>query len=167
MSDPFLGEIRIISFSQAPKGWALCNGQLMQINQNQALFSLLGTMYGGNGQTTFGLPDFRGRVPVHVGSGYIQGQGGGEPTHTLTISELTAHIHVAQAYGQNGDTVVPTGNVVGTVNNLYAGFGGGGQTTLIPATIGNTGGSQAHENRQPYLALNFAIALIGIFPSRN
>lgn len=167
MSDPFLGEIKIISWNYVPQGWAFCNGQQMPINQNQALFALLGTMYGGNGQTTFALPDFRGKVPIHVGAGYTQGQTGGEQAHTVTASEMPQHIHIAQAYSQNGDSVVPTGNVVGTVNNLYAPVGAGGLVTLAPGSVSNVGGSQAHNNMQPYLVLNFMIALIGIFPSRN
>lgn len=167
MSEPFLGEIKIISWNYAPKGWAFCNGQFLPINQNQALFSLLGTMYGGNGQTTFALPDFRGRAPIHVGAGFTQGQAGGQPSHTVTMSEMPQHFHIAQAYSQNGDNVAPTGNLLGTVNNLYAAFGGAGQTTLAPGGVGNTGGSQPHQNMQPYLVLNFIIALQGIFPSRN
>ena len=167
MSDPFLGEIKIISWNYVPQGWAFCNGQFLPINQNQALFALLGTMYGGNGQTTFALPDFRGKVPMHVGAGFTQGQTGGEQAHTVTLQEMPQHIHFAQAYSQNGDSVAPAGGVLGTVSSLYAGFGGAGQTTLAPGTIGNVGGSQPHNNMQPYLVLNFMIALIGIFPSRN
>jgi len=167
MSDPFLGEIKIISWNYVPQGWAFCNGQQMPINQNQALFSLLGTMYGGNGQTTFALPDFRGKVPIHIGAGFIQGQTGGEAAHTVTISEMPAHTHTAQGYSQNGDQFVPTGNIMGTVNGLYAGPGAGSKVSLAPGTIGNVGGSQPHNNMQPYLVLNFMIALIGIFPSRN
>ena len=167
MSDPFMAEIRIISWNFPPKGWAFCNGQLMQINQNQALFSLLGTTYGGNGQTTFGLPDLRGKTPIHFSAGFTLGQTGGETAHTLTINEMPQHIHFAQAYSQNGDNVAPTSNTLGTVNNLYASAGGGGLTTLSPTTLGNAGGSQAHENMMPYLVLNFVIALVGIFPSHN
>jgi microcystin-dependent protein len=167
MSDPFMAEIKIISWNYAPKSWAFCNGQLMPINQNQALFALLGTTYGGNGQTTFALPDFRGRVPVHIGQGHTLGERGGEAAHTLIQSEMPQHIHVAQAYSQNGDTVTPTGACVGTVNNLYAAFGGGGLTTLVPSSISNVGGSQPHQNMMPYLVLNFVIALQGIFPSQN
>ncbi len=167
MSDPFLGEIRIVGFNFAPKGWAMCNGQLMQINQNQALFSLLGTTYGGNGQTTFALPDFRGKAPIHFGAGFIQGQTGGEQAHTVTQSEMPAHIHIAQGFNANGDQVIPTGNVIGSVNGLYGGPGAGSKVTLSPATIGNVGGSQAHNNMQPYLVLNFIVALQGIFPSKN
>ena len=167
MAEPFLSELRIMSFVFAPKGWALCNGQLLPINQNQALFSLLGTTFGGDGRVNFALPDLRGRVPIGVGSGHILGERGGEQAHTLTLTELPTHIHVAQASSQNGDTVVPTSNLLGPANNLYAAFGGGGQVTLAPGSIGNVGGSQPHLNMQPYLVLTFCIALIGIFPSRN
>jgi microcystin-dependent protein len=169
MSQPFLGEIKIISWNYAPKGWAFCNGQFLPINQNQPLFALFGTMYGGNGQTTFALPDLRGRAPVHVGAGSFTTQGTvlGQASHTLTISELPQHLHLAQGYSQNGDQVVPTGNVLSVVTGLYAGPGSGSLTTLNPASISNVGGSQPHENRMPYLVLNFIVALIGIFPSRN
>jgi microcystin-dependent protein len=167
MADPFMGEIKIIGWNYAPKGWAFCNGQLMQINQNQALFSLLGTMYGGNGQTTFALPDFRGRVPVHIGQGLNQGQAGGQSAHTVTISEMPQHLHVAQGINVNGDQVGPGGNVLSIVTGLYAGAGSGNLVALNAASVTNVGGSQAHENRQPYLALNFIIALVGVFPSKN
>src|SRR5438270_8056636 len=117
MSEPFMGEIKIISWNFAPKGWAFCNGQFLPINQNQALFSLFGTMYGGNGQTTFALPDLRGRVPVHIGGSLnVQGQTGGQAAHTLTQSEMPQHIHVAQGFSQNGDQPAPTGNTLGTVD---------------------------------------------------
>ena len=167
MGTPFMGEIKIISWNFAPKGWAFCNGQFLPINQNQALFSLFGTMYGGNGQTTFALPDLRGRVPIHVGAGFIQGQAGGQPFHTVTISEMPAHFHVAQGYSQNGDVVVPGGALLGTVNNMYLAPAGASLVALNPGTIGNVGGSQPHENRMPSLALNFIVALQGVFPSRN
>jgi microcystin-dependent protein len=166
MSEPFLGEIKIISWNFPPKGWAFCNGQFLPINQNQALFSLFGTMYGGNGQTTFALPDLRGRAPIHVGSGFTQGQAGGESAHTLNIQELTSHNHFAQGFDQNGDQVVPGGNVLGTVNNLYNAVGGS-LVSLNAGTISNVGGSQPHENRMPFLVLNYIVALQGIFPSRN
>ena len=166
MSQPFLGEIKIISWNFPPKGWAFCNGQLLQINQNQALFALLGTMYGGNGQTTFALPDFRGKAPIHVGAGFTQGQTGGETAHTLTVSEMPQHVHVAQASSQNGDQAAPTGNLLGPFVGLYA-APAQNLVALNPATITNVGGSQPHQNMMPYLVLNFVIALIGIFPSRN
>ena len=166
MSEPFLGELKIVSFNFPPKGWALCNGQFLPINQNQALFSLLGTMYGGNGQTTFALPDLRGRMPIHVGGGFDnQGQTGGETAHTLTMNEMPQHIHFLNAATADGDTPVATGNMLAAFNNGYA--GASNLTTLLPASISNVGGSQAHENMSPYLVLNYIIALQGIFPSRN
>ena len=172
MSEPFLAEIKIISWNFPPKGWALCNGQQLPINQNQALFSLLGTTYGGNGQTTFALPDFRGRAPIHVGAGFIQGQAGGQEFHTVTTSEMPAHSHFLQASTQQANQatlVTPPGN---TPNILAAVTGAqyanaASLTTLTPDTISNVGGSQPHENRMPFLVLNFIIALQGIFPSRN
>lgn len=167
MSTPFLGEIKIIAWNYAPKGWALCNGQFLPINQNQALFSLLGTMYGGNGQTTFALPDFRGRSPLHVGSGFTQGQAGGQTAHTLTISEMPQHIHFFNSKNVPATASAPDGTVViaNSPSNAYASPG-----TLVSMAnnlVSNVGGSQPHENRQPYLVLNFIIALQGIFPSQN
>jgi len=166
MSSPFLGEIRIMSFNFPPKGWALCNGQTMAINQNQALFSLLGTTFGGNGQTTFALPNLQGRVPTHTGGqGHFLGEAGGEQAHTLSISELPTHAHVASAISDLADTNASTGNLLAGVNNGYA--GPAALTTLIPSTIANVGGSQAHLNMQPFLVLSFCIALQGIFPSAS
>jgi microcystin-dependent protein len=167
MSTPFLGEIKIISWNFAPQGWAFCNGQFLPINQNQALFSLLGTMYGGNGQTTFALPDFRGKVPIHVGSGHTQGEVGGQPAHTLTLSELPQHIHFMQVTNNTGTTQNPGNSVIlsKSVANSFGGF-----TEVVAMNAGSitaVGGSQPHENRQPFLVLNFIIALQGIFPSRN
>ncbi len=181
MSTPFLGEIKIVSFNFAPKGWALCNGQLLPINQNQALFSILGTTYGGDGRVNFALPNFRGRAPIHVGNGFTEGQAGGQEAHTITQSEMPAHNHFLMA-----STAVVTATAANTTPAatkvlapaVAAKQGGGTQnvnifgngaanTTLNPGTMGNTGGSQAHENRQPYLVLNFCIALQGIFPSQN
>lgn len=168
MSTPFMGEIKIVSFNFPPKGWAFCNGQLLPINQNQALFALFGTMYGGNGQTNFALPDMRGRVPIHQGSSLsVQGQRGGESAHTLTQSEMPQHLHVGQGYSQNGDQVVPTGNLLCQLTGLYQGSGAGSLVALNAASISPIGGSQPHENRMPYLVLNFIVALQGIFPSQN
>jgi microcystin-dependent protein len=167
MAEPFLSEIRIMSFNFAPRGWALCNGQLLPINQNQALFSLLGTTYGGNGQTNFALPDLRGKTPIHTGGqiGTLLGQAGGQASHTLINSEMPAHTHIAQGSNNDGDNVIPTSNVFGVVAGLYG--PPAALTSLQPAAISNVGGSQPHENRQPFLTLNFCIALQGIFPSRN
>ena len=165
MAEPFLSEIRIMSFNFAPKGWAMCNGQLLPINQNQALFSLLGTTFGGNGQTTFALPDIRGRVPIHVGSGHILGQAGGEQAHTLSASEMPQHTHAAMAASVNSDNAFPTSNNLAVAANLYG--PPASLTTVHATTVTNVGGSQAHLNMQPYLTLTFCIALQGIFPSPN
>jgi microcystin-dependent protein len=165
MTDPFLGQVQMMSFNFAPKGWAQCNGQLMPINQNQALFSLLGTTFGGDGKTTFGLPEMRGRAPTHVGPDFVLGQKTGETTHTLTAAEIGEHTHTAQASGNDAAVAAPGGNVLGGTANLYA--NPDALQALIPATISPQGGSQPHENRQPYLAVNFCIALQGIFPAQN
>lgn len=170
MAEPFLSEIRMFSFVYAPRGWALCNGQLLPINQNQALFALLGTNYGGNGQTTFGLPDLRGRVPIHVGSGHALGERAGEQAHTLTISELPTHQHTVNAFDGATDSNSTSGAggfwaKTADASSLY--FSGNANQAMIPATITNVGGSQAHLNMQPFLTISFCIALQGIFPSQN
>lgn len=166
MAEPFLSEIRIMSFGFAPKGWASCNGQLMPINQNQALFSLLGTTYGGDGRVNFALPNLQGRTPIHVGNGHTLGESGGEQSHTLSISELPTHPHLVNASSAVGNSATATGNVLASPTNLsYA--TPSNLAALIPSTVGNVGGSQAHDNMQPSLTLNFCIALQGIFPSRN
>lgn len=166
MATPFLAEVKIISWNFAPKGWALCNGQLLPINQNQPLFSILGTTYGGDGRTTFALPDLRSRAPVHQGAGWTEGQRAGEEAHTLVQSEMPAHNHVAQASSTNADQTNPAGNILAASNTpMY--HAPTNATTLHPASVTNVGGSQAHENMQPNLVLNFIIALIGIFPTRN
>ena len=166
MAEPFLSEIRIFSFSYNPQGWAKCDGQLLPINQNQALFSLLGTTYGGNGQTNFALPDLRGRVPIHVGGGLVLGQKAGEETHTLIVSEMPTHTHQAKA-SANGPTVPPPTSNFWASNTGFTPYGTTGDTAMSPQAIGNAGGSQPHENRSPYLTLNCCIALQGIFPSPN
>jgi len=165
MAEPFLAEIRMMSFEFAPKGWALCNGQLLPINQNQALFSLLGTTFGGDGRVNFALPDLRARVPIHVGSGHTLGERGGEQAHTLSINELPTHGHVVQASPSTGDAVNPTGAVLAAASNVYR--AADNPTSLDPASVTNVGGSQAHLNMQPFLTLSFCIALQGIFPSPN
>lgn len=167
MSEPFLAEIKIMAFSFAPKGWALCNGQILPINQNQALFSLLGTTYGGNGQTTFALPDLRGRTPVHTGPTVTLGQKAGEENHTVINSEMPAHNHPVSASSTQSDAPVPAGNLLGAdTTSIYA-PADANLVALVPGTISTAGGSQPHNNMQPYLTLNFCIALQGIFPSRN
>ncbi|HEX8626496.1 MAG TPA: tail fiber protein [Allosphingosinicella sp.] len=165
MSEPFLAELRLMSFAFAPKGWAMCNGQLMPINQNQALFSLLGTTYGGDGRVNFGLPDLRGRVPIHFRGSHTLGEKAGTETVTVTQAQMPQHIHFFQANSTPGNTPNPTNNVLASNNNLYT--APANLTNLNPATISSTGGSQPHENRQPYLVLNYCIALQGIFPSQN
>ena len=154
-----------MSFNFAPKGWAMCNGQLLPINQNQALFSLLGTTFGGNGQTTFALPDSRGRVPMHSGAGHTLGEKGGEQAHTISLAELPQHVHAANAASNDATADAPAGNLLASGANQY--LPAPPTTTLTPATIGNVGGSQAHLNMQPFLTLTFCIALQGIFPSPN
>ena len=166
MAEPFVAEIRLMSFGYAPRGWAMCNGQLLPINQNQALFSLLGTTFGGDGRVNFALPDCRGRIPIAVGSGHTLGEKGGEQAHTISIAELPTHTHV-----MNGTSTV------GTLNNASTALFGVSQTPVYapptaliainPGTVTPTGGSQAHLNMQPFLTITFCIALQGIFPSPN
>jgi microcystin-dependent protein len=172
VAEPFLGEIRLFSFNFAPRGWAQCNGQIMPINQNQAIFSLLGTTYGGDGRTTFALPNLQGRVPVHPGqfqSDPIQvslGERSGEELHLLSVSEIPSHMHTVVATTKVADSADPS-------NKLWASSTVSGYSYNPPNVIMSTqalaaaGGSQPHENRQPYMVLNFCIALQGIFPSRN
>jgi microcystin-dependent protein len=167
MSEPFLAEIRIVGFNFAPRGWAFCDGQILPINQNQSLYSLLGTTYGGDGRTTFALPDLRGRVPIHVGEGYREGQKGGSETVALTREQMPNHSHEAKASSDPASTPVPTGNVLASSapGEFYH-----RASDLVPlerGTIGTVGGGQGHNNMQPFLALNFCIALQGLFPSRN
>ena len=171
MTTPYLSEIRIMSFGFPPKGWALCDGQLLPINQNQALFSLLGTTYGGDGQRTFALPNLQGSVPMHMGSGHVLGERGGEQAHTLNISELSQHSHPFGANSAAANNSTPGGNVLAkttatnyeSVNTLVA----MGSSNSGNQVISNIGGNQAHLNMQPFLTLSFCIALQGIFPSQT
>jgi microcystin-dependent protein len=165
MSEPFLSEIKIVSFNFAPKGWALCNGQLLPINQNQALFSLLGTTYGGDGRVNFALPNLQGRIPIHFGSGHILGEVGGEENHTLIASEMPAHTHTFSASNATPNQGTPAGNMWASNSGAYS--SASTDSSMNPASISSAGGSQPHANLQPFLVLNFIIALQGIFPSRN
>lgn len=173
MAEPFLSEIRIMSFGFSsyfpPRGWAACNGQLLPINQNQALFSLLGTTFGGDGRVNFALPDLRGRTPIHVGSGHTLGEQGGESAHTLSISELPTHTHVLNGSSATISTNIPTTSSVwgNTAPTQVYNSGAANLGAMSAGIIGNIGGSQAHLNMQPFLVLNFSIALQGIFPSPN
>lgn len=171
MSEPFLAEVRIVGFNFAPRGWAFCDGQILPINQNQSLYSLLGTTYGGDGRTSFALPDMRGRAPMHVGRSngggdHREGQKSGEETHTLSASEMPQHEHSLMATNNQATQTVGTGRVLGRVTtDLYT-----GSTSTVNLNTGtslNVGGGQAHDNMMPYLAINFCIALQGLFPSRN
>jgi microcystin-dependent protein len=167
MAEPFLSEIRIMSFGFPPKGWALCDGQLLPINQNQALFSLLGTTYGGDGRVNFGLPNLQGNTPIHMGGGHTLGERGGEQGHTLSISEIPTHVHSAMAASADGTAPLPTGNFLAQESRKPYGAADNNLVALNPGSIANVGGSQAHLNMQPFLVLNFSIALQGIFPSQT
>lgn len=173
MAEPFLSQINMVGFNFAPRGWALCDGQILPINQNQSLYSLLGTTYGGDGRTSFALPDLRGRTPVHFGSGTsgqnipLGGKGGAE-TVTLTMAEIPSHSHSFRCNSGSGTTSNP-------LNNYYAETGFGDNEYIASGTsqpmgansLRNTGGGQSHENMQPYLTINYIIALQGVFPSRS
>ena len=165
MAEPFLAEIRIMSFVFPPKGWALANGQLLPINQNQALFSLLGTTFGGDGRVNFALPDFRARTPIHVGNGHTLGERGGETAHTLSMQELPAHTHALMGQPAAGTQLPPVGAFLAQASNVYR--TADNLTSLNPAAVDNVGGNQPHTNTQPFLTLSFCIALQGIFPSQN
>lgn len=172
MSEPFLAEIRIFGFNFAPRGWAFCDGQILPINQNQSLYSLLGTTYGGDGRTSFALPDLRGRTPIHVGASngttHRLGQKSGEETHTLSGAEMPQHNHVIKGSTNTPTTPVATGNVWSRgAQNQYAPSAAGANVNMGSQTLLNTGGGQAHNNMMPYLTINFGIALRGLFPSRN
>lgn len=172
MAEPFLSEIRIFSFNFAPKGWALCNGQLLPINQNQALFALLGTTYGGNGQTNFALPNLRGRASIHEGAGHTLGEAAGSSAVTINIQQLPTHTHTMTSNmaitsaNQNATQGSPGGNNWANTGKQIWNTAQG-NAVMHPASVSNVGGSQPHTNMQPYLVLNFCIALQGIFPSQN
>ncbi|MCB1053687.1 MAG: phage tail protein [Acidobacteria bacterium] len=173
MSEPFLAEIKIVGFNFAPRGWAFCDGQILPINQNQSLYSLLGTTYGGDGRTSFALPDLRGRAPIHVGradggSLHALGSKSGEETHTLSANEMPQHRHLVQASNTQANQTTVSGNLLGnSLSELYVDSSTPDMVAMRSGTVTHVGGSQAHNNMQPYLALNFCIALQGLFPSRN
>lgn len=165
MSEPFLAEIKMFGFNFPPRGWAFCDGQILPINQNQSLFSLLGTTYGGDGRTTFGLPDLRGRTPIHRGSGHTLGQRAGEERHTLGVAEMPQHIHAAHGSSNDPNQPVPTNGLLGNAS-LEAYRDPDSPVSLVGGSI-SAAGSQGHENMQPFLAVRFCIALQGLFPPRN
>ncbi|HLL14021.1 MAG TPA: tail fiber protein [Pyrinomonadaceae bacterium] len=166
MAEPFLSEIRIFSFDFPPKGWAFCNGQFLPINQNQALFALLGTTYGGNGQTTFALPNLKGQVPIHFGDGHTLGEKGGSSSVTVNSQQMPQHVHFMQASSLSGNQLTPSNGLLANVQaKIYN--DPVSLTPISPQSVSNVGGSQPHNNMMPYLVLNFCIALQGIFPSRN
>jgi len=166
MSEPFLAEIRIVGFNFAPRGWAFCDGQILPINQNQSLYSLLGTTYGGDGRTSFALPEMRGRTCIHKSSTHTLGQKSGEETHLLSVAEIPAHKHNAQASASEPNRPVPAGSFLAK-SSLDAYADNDNVTYLNDASLASTGAALGHENMQPYLALNYCIALQGLFPSRN
>ena len=166
MGTPYLAELRLVSFNFAPKGWAQANGQLMPINQNQALFSLLGTTYGGDGRVNFGLPNLQGRVAMHFGSGFTQGEVGGESNHTLLSSEMPAHPHAVNAVNAAANNTSPGGHLFANTAGAATVYNSGSAIAISPTVVTNAGGGQAHNNQQPYLVMTWIIALQGIFPSR-
>jgi microcystin-dependent protein len=167
MAEPFLSEIRIMSFGFPPKGWALCDGQLLPINQNQALFSLLGTTYGGNGQTNFALPNLRGNVPIHFGQAHTLGESAGSTAVTINQQTMPQHLHFAQGTSNSTGNVATAANALLAASNVTVYGPAASLVALDPSSVTNVGGSQAHNNMMPYLVLNFCIALQGIFPSQN
>jgi microcystin-dependent protein len=165
MANPFVGEIRMFGGNFAPQGWMTCDGQLLPISQNTALFALVGTTYGGDGVSTFALPDLRGRLPIHQGNGYIQGQNGGVETATLTLNQIPNHTHTLTGSTDAAASRSLTGNV--PANSTRPVYGTNATTTFAPSALTTAGGSQPHDNNQPYLCVTFIIALDGVFPSQN
>ena len=170
MADPFLGEVRLFGFNFPPFGWAFCSGTVLPIAQNQSLYSLLGTTYGGNGRTDFALPDLRSRVPMHrtgFGGAFPQGTKGGEEPQPLTVSEIPSHDHVVSASTDDATDTTPGGNLPATVEPNFNVYGPATNLVSNLTAVGNTGSNQGHDNMQPFLAINFCIALQGTFPPRN
>lgn len=168
MAEPFLGEIRAFGFTFAPRGWAACDGQTLPINQNQALYALLGTTYGGDGRTTFALPDLRGRVPIDTGPTHAQGSSGGSETHVLQVTELPSHTHAWVASSSTADSASPAGNLLAASTATNPAWASAGTpVAMAPEAIASTGTNTGHENMQPWLAVQYCIALQGMFPSRD
>lgn len=174
MSEPFVGEIRMFAGNFAPRGWAFCDGQLLAVSQNDALFSLLGTIYGGDGRTTFGLPDLRGRIPIHAGHGpglseRRLGSKGGAEKETLTVNQIPSHTHAMQASDSSPERATPSGSVLSRSNtvNIYRSNPTSGFVNMSSQAIANVGGSRSHTNLMPFLCVHFIIALVGIYPSRH
>lgn len=167
MSSPFIGEIRLFAGNFAPAGWAFCDGSLMAIAENDALFNLIGTTYGGDGQSTFALPDLRGRVPIHQGSGFVLGQVAGEETVTLNLQQIPSHSHLALCRAGPSNSPNPAGNFWGASSALQYTAPGGSLSPMASAAVPTAGGSQPHDNMMPFLAINYIISLFGIFPSQN
>ncbi len=166
MSEPFLAEIRMVGFNFAPRGWAFCDGQILPINQNQSLYSLLGTTYGGDGRTSFALPELRGRTPIHMGNGHSLGQRSGTETQPLTVAQIPRHQHQLRASSDNANENAPADNLLArSTSTIYS--SPGNLVAMNSGAVADTGAGQGHDNMQPYLALNFCIALQGLFPSRN
>jgi microcystin-dependent protein len=167
MATPYLSELKLVSFGFAPKGWALANGQLLPINQNQALFSLVGTTYGGDGRTNFALPNLQGRAPIHTGGGYSLGQTGGEANHTLSLNEIPSHTHSLQGINANQNSGNPANGFLANTGSQTFYAPPSNLVAMFSGDIGSTGGNQPHPNQSPYLVMNWIIALQGIFPSRS
>lgn len=167
MSQPFIGEIRMFAGNFAPVGWSFCNGAIIPIDQNDALFNLIGTTYGGDGQTTFALPNLQSRVPIHVGPGFALGQSGGAESVTLTVSQIPAHSHVPLCNTAAGSSTTPAQNFWAAATGATNYDNGAPSTALDPATISSSGGSQPHDNMIPFLVVNFILSLFGVFPSQS
>jgi microcystin-dependent protein len=162
---PYIGEIRIFAGNFAPDGWLFCNGQLIAISENEVLFQLIGTTYGGDGNQTFALPDMRGRLPIHQGNGFVLAENGGVEEVTITTQQMPSHSHPFLAKNNPADTASPQGNMLGVSSNTNAFFNDTPNVTMNPSVLSTIGGSQPHDNMQPYLCVNFIISLFGIFPS--